>query len=42
MDTVQVLVELELHPVQLLKFFPPEVAGAVRVMLVPEGIAVLL
>ena len=39
METVQVLVETLLQPVQLEKLLPPAVAGAVSVRLVPEVMA---
>jgi hypothetical protein len=40
--TVQLLPDVLLQPVQLLKFALPDVDGAVSVMLVPEAIPVLL
>jgi hypothetical protein len=40
--TLQVVPATELHPVQLLKLAVPEVAGAVRVRLVPFAMPVLV
>ncbi len=42
METVQFLLDVKSHPVQLEKLALPEVAGAAKVMLVPEAIPVFV